>query len=385
MEIMRGAGYCRAAERNTSPSDGRFPKQVLQYATMRYDNVIRFLGVAFVIGALSGLIGGLIFGGSDSDSAQAASEQDTTETTVVQAMTPEQAAAVGANEMGQIPVLEYHKIGTPEAEWTRTPENFGQDIAKLKESGFYPINLSDMVERNIDVPAGKTPVVLTFDDSSPGQFHLNDDGSIDPQSGIGILNAATEAGDWAQKATFFLLLDVQPDNNVVFGQPDMKQEKVQQLVEMGYEVGSHTISHLNLKEAYTEDAVKQLALSKGEIEAMAGGGYRVSSLSVPFGEYPADDGIFAGEYEGAKYTYTAAVEVTGGVSLSPFSTDFKALHIPRIIVRGDALDQMISNFESNPSLRYISDGDPAAVSLPKELAGDLGQPAGDLGRPTITY
>ena len=125
-------------------------------------------------------------------------------------MTAEQAQAIGANEMGQVLVLMYHLIDSEEAEWTRTPENFRKDIALLKAEGYYPINVRDLASGNIDIPAGKSPVVITFDDSSPGQYRILDDGSLDPDCAVGILQAAVEEGDWASRATFFCLLDVTP-------------------------------------------------------------------------------------------------------------------------------------------------------------------------------
>ena len=38
-----------------------------------------------------------------------------------------------ANELGRVMILEYHKIDTPEARWTRTPENFRRDLQRLWE------------------------------------------------------------------------------------------------------------------------------------------------------------------------------------------------------------------------------------------------------------
>lgn len=363
---------------------------------MRYDNVIRVMVLAFVLGSALGLFGGLVFSGSDGEPpASAAAAEESAESTetetdaVAQAagpMTPELARSIGANELGLIPVLEYHKIGEPEADWTRTPDNFRADIELLKAEGFYPVNLRDLISGHLEVPAGKSPVVLTFDDSSPGQYAIREDGSVDPDSGVGILQAAVESGDWAPRATFFPLLEVRPDDNVLFGQPDRQEEKVRNLVAWGYELGSHTYTHLNLKQASTEEMVKQLALSKAKIEALAGGGYEVTSISLPFGEYPPDDSFLSGgEYEGTAYAYTAAVEVTGGPSPSPFSDEFRPLHIPRTIVRGNALPELIAHFKENPHLRYVSDGDPAAVSVPEDVAGELGRPLSELGRPLITY
>lgn len=353
---------------------------------MRYDNIFRFLGVAFVAGAVAGLLSGLTFGGPDTTAAEDTAPPPV-QASVAEAkpVTAEQAAIIGANELGLIPVLEYHKIGETESDWTRTPENFRADLQKLKETGYYPVNLRDLARASLDVPAGKTPVVLTFDDSSPGQFRLKEDGTLDPECAVAIMNEAAEAGDWDRRATFFVLLDVQPEDNVLFGQPDQAEAKIARLVEWGYEVGSHTVTHLNLRKASAQEARKQLAVSKIEIERLAGEGYEVYSLSVPFGEYPEDDALFSGEYEGTAYSYSAAVEVTGGPAPSPFSLDFDPLHIPRTIVRGDALDDLLDYFRQNPELRYISDGDPAAVSAPQDLPEELGTPPADLGRPLIRY
>ena len=160
---------------------------------MRRKRVTRFVMMTFVIGAFIGLVTGLAFGGPADDTAQArvATEEATSdpsalteagEETASGPMTAERARAIGANEMGQVIVLMYHLFDSEESEWTRTPENFRNDIALLKAEGFYPINVRDLASGNIDIPAGKSPVVITFDDSSPGQYRILDDGSLDPDS-----------------------------------------------------------------------------------------------------------------------------------------------------------------------------------------------------------
>jgi peptidoglycan/xylan/chitin deacetylase (PgdA/CDA1 family) len=312
-------------------------------------------------------------------------------------MTAERAQAIGANELGQVLVVMYHLIDTEETEWTRTPENFRGDIALLKAEGFYPINVRDLASGDIDIPAGKSPVVITFDDSSPGQYRILDDGSIDPDSAVGIMQAAVEEGGWASRASFFVLLDVVPKERELFGQ-EKQQEKLVNLVDWGYEIGSHTISHLNLKAASVNDDRWQLAESQATLEELIGGGYKVTSLSVPFGEYPSSDAIIAsGEYKktetskGVKYAYSAAVSIVGNPCASPFSTKFEALHIPRIrggndpLTGDNYLTDAIQNFKDNPRLRYISDGDPTTVSAPKDLDTKLGDILADLGRPVIRY
>ena len=50
--------------------------------------------------------------------------------------------------------------------------------------------MRDLITNSINAPAGKHPAVLTFDDSTAGQFNyiINDDGTttIDPDSGVAI-------------------------------------------------------------------------------------------------------------------------------------------------------------------------------------------------------
>jgi len=361
---------------------------------LRYDKIVRLTAFAFACGAIAGLAGGLVFGGGR-DTATASDTRTEPGTAVTAApgsgaasspMTAQVAQEIGANEFGLVPVLEYHKIGTPESQWTRTPANFRKDLELLKGAGFYPINLTDLESGAIEIPAGKSPVVLTFDDSSPGQFRMLDDGSVDPDSAVGIMQQAVKSGGWAPKASFYVLLDVRPDDNVIFGQPDAQTQKLRDLVSWGYEVGGHTVTHLNLKKASLEESRKQLAVAAATIEKYVGGSYKVRTMSVPFGEYPKDDSLLAsGEYDGMTYAYKAAVEVSGGSTPSPFTAGFRPLHIPRIQVTGSALQDMIDGFISSPELRYVSDGDPTAISAPKVLAEKLGEPLSDLGRPVVRY
>lgn len=362
---------------------------------MRRDRIIRFLIGAFAIGAFLGLVSGLAFGGGPSTpkaQAQSGSNSKSSTTTTAatslprQPITADMARAIGANEMGQVLVLMYHLIGSPESEWTRTPTNLRNDIAQLKAAGYYPINVRDLASGNIDIPAGKSPVIITFDDSSPGQYRILDDGTVDPDSAVGIMQEAVKAGDWASRASFYCLLDVTPKERVLFGQPDKQQEKLRNLVNWGYEVGSHTVTHLNLKKASTAEATKQLAQSQATLENLIGGGYSVTSIAIPFGEYPSSDSILkSGEYNGIKYAYTAALSLNSVPSSSPFSTKFNALHIPRIRASSHYITDAIQRFKDHPELRYVSDGDPTTVSAPKDLDPSLGQLKDNLGRPVVRY
>jgi peptidoglycan/xylan/chitin deacetylase (PgdA/CDA1 family) len=367
---------------------------------MRRDKVLRFLGIAFVVGAFLGLVAGLAFGGPASDSrtpkvvapaggkskSATGAASGNTSSTFAGPMTAAKAAAIGANELGEIPVLLYQDISDDRGTGIRSPADLAKDIDLLKSEGFQPVNLRDLASGNIDIPAGTSPVVLTFDDSTLTQYNILDDGTLDPQSAVGILQAAVDSGGWAAKATFYCLLDVSSKDREVFGQADRQQEKLRNLVDWGYEIGSHTVSNLNLKKASVLNVQQELGDSQTRLQDLIGGGYLVTSLSVPSGDYPTNESLLAsGIYNGKPYKYTSAVTLGDKLSVSPFSTLFNAMHIPRIAVTGNTLRDAIANLKAHPELRYISDGDPTTVSAPKTLAAELGEVTDKLGRPLIRY
>lgn len=113
------------------------------------------------------------------------------------------------NKLGSIMILEYHRIGEPDGRWTRSPARLREDLERLSEAGYRPIALDALITGSIDLPSGTSPVVLTFDDSSPGQFrYLERDGrlEIDPDCAVGILEAFTRLHPgFGLNATFFVL------------------------------------------------------------------------------------------------------------------------------------------------------------------------------------
>src|SRR4029077_10178901 len=79
------------------------------------------------------------------------------------------AEPLAPNDLGRVMILEYHKIDRPESRWTRTPENFRSALRALWERGYRLVALNDYLDGAIRLPRGTSPVILTFDDSSPGQ------------------------------------------------------------------------------------------------------------------------------------------------------------------------------------------------------------------------
>ena len=271
-----------------------------------------------------------------------------------------------ANELGQVMVLMYHHIDVPEAAWCRTPENFKNDLELLYSKGYYLVNTADLSSGKLNVPAGKTPVVLTFDDTAVGQIQKKN-GEWDPNSAVGIINAMYEKHhDFGRAGSFYL-------NEI--NRPDLPA-MVREMVELGYELGNHTVDHPKLIKLDQPGVEKEIANLQLWIEKMVPG-YLVRTMAMPFGIYPksaswAEDG----EYNGVRYHNEILLEVGSAPSVSPYSKNFHALHVPR--VRGSDLREKkddpttayiagaVEFFEHHPESRFISDGNPSTVTVSKK-------------------
>jgi len=272
-----------------------------------------------------------------------------------------------ANELGRVMILEYHKIDYPEERWTRTPENFRRDLETLYARGYRLQSLNGLIEGRITVPAGTSPVVLTFDDSSAGQFrYLDRNGTleIDPKSGVGVLEAfIREKPDFGRAATFFVLPGAKPPNNL-FNQPQHDGRKLRWLVEQGYELGNHTLWHANLGK-YDEATVRQqLAEAQVWVQRHVPE-YRFRTLALPHGVYPKEIGwALSGSAKGTSYRHEAILMVAGGAAPSPFAKTFDPIHLPRIQAVEADLRHWLNHFDRTPADRFISDGNADTVTVP---------------------
>ena len=276
------------------------------------------------------------------------------------------ADALPANELGRLMILEYHKVDYPEERWTRTPENFRRDLETLYARGYRLQSLNALLDRRITVPAGTTPVVLTFDDSSPGQFrYVETNGTleIDPKCAVGILEGfLREKPDFGRAATFFVLPGASKPNRL-FNQPEFEGKKLQYLVSRGYEIGNHTLWHANLAK-YPEATVRaQVAEAQVWIQRHVPD-YKTRTLALPHGVYPSDvSWVLRGSAKGTSYSHDAVLMVAGGAAPSPYSRSFDPIRLPRIQAVERDLGYWLTYFDKNPQERFVSDGDPNSVTV----------------------
>ena len=215
-------------------------------------------------------------------------------------------------------------------------------------------------------------MILTFDDSSPGQFrYVERQGEwvIDPDCAVGILEAfARSHPGFGHAATFYVLPGAASPNRL-FNQPALATRKLTHLATQGYEIGNHTLWHANLSR-YAEPVVRsQIGTAQEWIQRHVPG-YRPRTLALPMGGYPREVGwAAAGGANGAAYRHDAILMVSGGAAASPYAKSFDAYRLPRIQALESELAGWFAHFERHPEERYVSDGDPATITVSPGSAG----------------
>lgn len=291
---------------------------------------------------------------------------------VEEAPSPPDYTAIGANELGLIPILMYHEIGPGSGEWCRTPEDFRADLERLYDTGYSLIDLSELIDNHVSTPAGRSPVVLTFDDGNAGQMRYLEqpDGTVllDPDCAVAILlEFAARHPDFGLAATFFIYYPLP------FRQSKYVGDKLRELDRLGLSIGNHTLGHINLGSTGAEEIQFQLArMVSRTCEYVPR--YEIRSLALPYGNLPPRPLrplLLAGSYEGQEYRHEAVLLVGANPCPAPNAVGFDLTRLPRIRGSQPELDRWLGYLEEHPELRYVSDGDPSTVVYPEAAAAKL--------------
>ncbi|HHW25814.1 MAG TPA: polysaccharide deacetylase family protein [Firmicutes bacterium] len=298
-------------------------------------------------------------------------------------LTEEQLALLKPNELGKVPIIMYHAIGDTEGEWQRSRANFRADLQRFYDLGYSLIPLNDYLTGQISAPAGRAPLVLTFDDATAGQFTMIEseaDGKWipDPDSAVGMLLEFEKSHpEFGHAATFFI------DFPAPFGDAKRVKENLAFLVENGMEIGNHTYNHRNLQSASPDLVVQEIGSLANKVWELCG--YEPLSLALPYGGYPkSEDGLASGEWEGRTYANLGVLLVGAEPAPSPFSSKFSPLAIPRIRGSQEELDKWLGNFERYPEGRFVSDGQASKVTIREGEEGNL-DPTRIEGLEVVTY
>ncbi len=275
-------------------------------------------------------------------------------------MDDDELARLSVNELGKVPIIMYHDVQDYEAEWVRSRSNFRNDLERFYDLGYSLVLLSDYLDGNINVPAGRAPLVLTFDDGTRGQFRMieSDEGLIpDPDCAVGILLEFSRTHpEFGHAATFFV------NSGNPFGDPSEVEEKFKFLLENGMEIGNHTRSHENLAYASPEVVAREIGSLANEVRAICG--YDTVSLALPYGGYPrSTENLLTGTWDGERYENKGILLVGAEPAPSPFSKKFNPLAVPRIRGSQEELDKWLGEFEKYPNGRFVSDGRSDTVTV----------------------
>ena len=283
------------------------------------------------------------------------------------------------NELGNVPIMMYHGIiDTEENTYTggnvdksgynRTAKAFREDLEFYYKSGYRMIRLIDYVNGKIDVKAGLSPIILTFDDGDKNNFNVlgkDDDGNlkIDPNCAVGILEEFKKKyPDYNITATFFVMAGI-------FNQSSYNKDILNWLIEHGYDLGNHTTIHPDFTKISTEKTKEVVGKLYQKLDELIPDKY-VKIVALPYGSpykkdhvnYPY---ILEGDYNGYSYETIAALRVGWEPELSPFNKNFDKEFLKRCRAYDNNgkefdIEMVFKNLEKN---RFISDGDISTIVI----------------------
>jgi peptidoglycan/xylan/chitin deacetylase (PgdA/CDA1 family) len=209
---------------------------------------------------------------------------------------------MGVNAVS-VPILAYHKVNNSfEIGITRVSvPAFEKQIKYLYEHNYYTISLTEFKNNSFN-SSKYHPVIITFDDADESVYE----------------NVFPILDKYGFKATVFVVSDYVGKDNTwdynLFGNRSrhLNWQQIQLLSKKGWEIGSHTASHLDLTGLSADQIVYELEISKMKIENEID--KPVDYLSYPFNRfnertilhtkqagYKAGCSLFASNYYAKKF------------------------------------------------------------------------------------
>ncbi len=293
------------------------------------------------------------------------------------------------NVHGRIPILMYHMIVTPSVEKnvfekglirkTKWMERFLVSSAELKSqieslyaAGFRNISLNEYLSLRkgstsaIDrVPPGSKLFVLTFDDSTYGQFDFtgadrSGNPLVDPDCAVGIMmDFAKLHPDFHLNAAFAVTFE-----HVPFIQQEFVKKKLNMLLDLGFEIVNHTVNHKMLswyaihdKEVISYEIGRAMEMFESYL------GYRAASIDkvcYPGGSVNEDLWKYIRNitFNGRVYHFTAALDAKGMSAKNPNEEAFNIYRIGRIETSSETFGEFVlnaPNLYTTPPLRNRAD------------------------------
>lgn len=224
-----------------------------------------------------------------------------------------------------IPVLMYHKVGEPPAGsklaklWVSAAK-FRRQMAYLSDEGWHPITFKDLYSHwDKATPLPSNPMIITFDD--------------------GYLNNYTEAfpilRDFGFRAVLYVVVQTVGWDNRWHDPasetriPMVSWPQLKEMQKAGWEIGSHTMNHPNLKRIDIKEVKREVEKSRSVIAEFTE--ETPDSFAYPYGAGEDVPAIV----EAVKLAgYRTAVTVHSGKWTADKFLE-RPFNLPRAFVRGD--------------------------------------------------
>ncbi len=262
------------------------------------------------------------------------------------------ASSVVPNELGRIPILEYHQVGPKGDRWTRSFDDFRKDLEWLYNNDYRAISMQDFMNQRITIPFGKKPVVFTFDDGGYTQMNFKD-GKVDPYTAIGIMDDFLKIHpDFGSAAIFYI-------NRNPFKLTPQTKEALQYLLDTGREIGNHTFTHANLSLTDGAGAMSEIQKEEDYIRSFGLRDFPLDSIAYPFGGVPKGAALAA-----ASKKFRLGLLVGADPAWVPYHSKYVAMAVPRIQAVDDEWVRWFKRKKGNVARQinpeifqpYVSDG-----------------------------
>ncbi len=257
---------------------------------------------------------------------------------------------------GTVPVICYHEFGGP-PEFSGGPQfdvhglnipisAFRQQLEVMEKQGYYPVNMRDLIRGKLSIPKGRRPIVLTFDDGRPTQFRYLENGSIDPNCAVGVMvDFHHHHPDWPTRGTFYIIAG-SDENGVPFDQEDLERQKLKQLLDWGFELGNHTLTHPSFKKLTRRQLLHEISGGDAYLKRLFPS-LKVDTLALPYGDLPENlndrNVLVKGRSVGHAYQNIGVLLVGGGLSHLPGEKGFDPFRIPRVLPIPGAVEKLLTS------------------------------------------
>ena len=197
-------------------------------------------------------------------------------------------AQLNNKEVVRLPILMYHYIDflAPgvSKEWqdlTVSPQTFEKQMEYLFEQNYQPITFRqfiDFLETDKEIP--EKSLIITFDDGWKNQY----------------IYALPVLKKYNFTATFFIVV------NQIGGNLFMNWKELKELLNNGMEIGSHTITHPNLRQVPSSQLISEIKNSKIILEENLD--YQIEVFAYPYGIFDSKiiDVVRQSKYKAARTT-----------------------------------------------------------------------------------